>query len=85
MPPAVGRIAARIYCLHTDRFRFGDDPVIYWLQNKYGLGMWIIVVCGILGTLITISTVRANLRSLRKAAEEAAPQDKPPMAFNDHN
>ena len=55
-----------------------------WLQNKYGLGMWIIVVCGILGTLITISTVRANLRSLRKAAEEAAPQDKPPMAFNAH-
>lgn len=56
-----------------------------WLQNKYGLGMWIIAVCGILGFLITISTVRASLRSLCKAAEEASSQKEPPMAFNDHN
>ena len=56
-----------------------------WLQNKFGLGMWIMAVCGILGFLITISTVRANLRSLRKAAEEASSQEPPPIAFNDHN
>jgi len=55
-----------------------------WLQQRYGLGMWILVVCGILGLLITISTVKANLRSLRKAAEEASSQSKPPIAFNDH-
>lgn len=55
-----------------------------WLQQKFALGMWVVVVLGILGVLITISTVRANLRSLRKAAEEASSQKKPPMAFNDH-
>ena len=56
-----------------------------WLKQKFQRGMWIIVVLGILGVLITISTVRANLKALRKAADEAASQTPPPMAFNDHN
>lgn len=55
-----------------------------WLQNKFGLGMWIIVVMGILGGLITISTVKANWKAMRKAAEEAAQRKEPPIAFNDH-
>ena len=55
-----------------------------WLKQKFQLGMWIIVVLGILGVLITISTVRANLKALRKAADEAASQAPPPIAFNDH-
>ena len=55
-----------------------------WLKHKFQLGMWIIVVCGIFGALITISTVRANLKALRRAAEEASSQAPPPIAFNDH-
>ena len=46
--------------------------------------MWIVAVLGILGLLTSISTARACLRSLRKAAQEAASQDPPPTAFNDH-
>lgn len=55
-----------------------------WLQNKFRLGMWIIVVFGILGVLTTISTTRSCLRSLRKAAEEASSSGEPPVSFNDH-
>ena len=55
-----------------------------WLQNKFGLGMWIIVVFGILGLMTTVSTVKSCLRSLLKAAEEASSQEDPPIAFNDH-
>ena len=55
-----------------------------WLQNKFQLGMWIIAVFGILGILVNISTVRANLKALRKAADEAAGDQPPPIAFNDH-
>ena len=55
-----------------------------WLQSKFGLGMWILIVLGILGILVTISTVKANMRSLRKAADEAANRQPPPIAFNDH-
>lgn len=55
-----------------------------WLQNKFSLGMWIVVVLGILGLLTSISTTRSCLRSLRKAAEEASSRKEPPVAFNDH-
>lgn len=55
-----------------------------WLQNQFGLGMWIIVVFGILGVLITISTVKSCLQALLKAAKEASGTDDPPVSFNDH-
>lgn len=55
-----------------------------WLQNKFSLGMWIVVVFGILGVLTTISTTKSCLRSLRKAAEEASGQKDTPISFNDH-
>jgi len=55
-----------------------------WLQNRFGLGMWIIVLFGILGVLTTISTTKSCLQSLRKAAEEASESKNPPLGFNDH-
>lgn len=55
-----------------------------WLQSEFGLGMWIMAVCGILGLLTTISTARSCLHSLRKAAEEASGRKEPPVGFNDH-
>ena len=47
--------------------------------------MWIVVVLGVIGLLTTFSTVRSCMRSLRKAAEEAGDQKKPPIAFNDRD
>lgn len=55
-----------------------------WLQNRFGLGLWIIVLFGILGVLTTISTTKSCLRSLRKAAEEASGTSEHPISFNDH-
>ena len=55
-----------------------------WIQSRFGLGMWILVVFGILGLLTTISTVKSCLHSLRKAAEEASGSKTPPISFNDH-
>ena len=55
-----------------------------WLQEKFALGMWIVVLLGILGVLTSISTARSCLHSLRKAADEAASKEPPPIAFNDH-
>ena len=56
-----------------------------WLQNKYNLGVWIIILCGIVGLLTTVSTVKACLHSLRKAAEEATESKPRPVSFNDHH
>lgn len=55
-----------------------------WLQGKFGFGAWIVVLLGVIGILTSISTARSCLRSLRKAAEEAGSQKKPPVSFNDH-
>ena len=55
-----------------------------WLQTRFGLGMWILIVLGILGVLTSISTTRACFRSMQKAAEEASDRKDPPISFNTH-
>ena len=55
-----------------------------WLQNRFGLGMWILAVLGILGLLISVATAKANWRAMRKDAERAAGDNPPPVSFNDH-
>lgn len=55
-----------------------------WLQHKFSLGMWIMIVFGILGILTTISTTKSCLHSLRKAADEASGDHPRPISFNDH-
>ena len=59
--------------------------IAVWLQGKFGLGMWIVAVCGVLGILTSISATRSCLRSLRKAAEEAGGNKEHPVSFNDHS
>ena len=56
-----------------------------WLQNKFSLGIWVLILFGILGVLTSVSTVRSCLRSMLKAADELSSQEKPPVSFNDHN
>ena len=56
-----------------------------WLRQRFGLGLWIMAVLGILGVLTSISTARSCLRSLQKAAEEAGSGKEPPVSFNDHD
>jgi len=56
-----------------------------WLRTKFGLGMWIVIVFGIIGLLTTVSTVRSCLKALKKASEEVSSQEKPPLSFNDHD
>ena len=56
----------------------------FWLQSKFGLGMWILIVLGIIGVLTSIQTTRSCLHSLRKAAEEASGSKEPPVSFNEH-
>ena len=58
--------------------------VAVWLRGKFGFGMWIVAVFGVLGILTSISTTCSCLRSLRKAAEEAGGKKEHPISFNDH-
>ena len=56
-----------------------------WLQNKFDLGTWILILMGIVGVLTSVSTTRSCLRSMCKAAQELSDSKDPPIAFNDHN
>mgnify|MGYP003232918513 CR=1 FL=1 len=47
-----------------------------WLQDKFGLGLWIVVVLGIVGLLTSVSTARS--------ADESSDRKDPPVSFNDH-
>ena len=55
-----------------------------WLQQKFLLGGWVVIVLGTVGVLTSISTARSCLRSLRKAAEETSGQRETPISFNNH-
>jgi len=55
-----------------------------WLQNKFSLGIWILILFGILGLCTSVSTAKACLHSLCKAAEEASGSKSKPVSFNDH-
>lgn len=56
-----------------------------WLQNRFGLGTWVLVVMGIIGVLTSVSSARACLQSMLKTAQELSGSKEPPVAFNDHN
>lgn len=57
-----------------------------WLQDKFDLGIWIVIVLGILGFLTSISTARSCLHSMRREMERLNDKkEEPPVAFNDHS
>ena len=58
--------------------------VAVWLQGKFGIGMLIVAVLGILGLLTSFSTARSCLRSILKEIERNSDRKDPPPAFNDH-
>lgn len=55
-----------------------------WLREKFGLGMWIVAVLGILGLLTSFSTARSCIRSLLREMDRISDRKDPPPAFNDH-
>lgn len=59
--------------------------IAVWLRAKFGLGIWIVAVLGILGIMTSISTTRSCWHSMQKAAEEASGRKEPPIGFNHHS
>lgn len=47
-----------------------------YLQGRFSLGVWVVIVLGIIGFLTSISTARACLQSMRKEIERIS-QDRP--------
>ena len=56
-----------------------------WLQQKFALGVWIVILLGILGIITSVQTTRSCLKSLQQAAEDAGDKKDPPVSFNHHS
>lgn len=56
----------------------------FWLQNRFSLGGWILVLFGVIGFLTSVSTARSCLNSMLKEIKRISDQEDPPVAFNDH-
>lgn len=56
-----------------------------WLQDRFDLSPWFSVLCGIVGFLTSIATVRTCYRSLRKDADAACEGEEKVPAYNDHD
>ena len=59
--------------------------IAHWLQTRFGLGSWVMVVLGILGLLTAFSTAKSNMKAMLKAIKELSDGEEPPTAFNTHN
>lgn len=57
----------------------------HWLQERFALGGWVMVLCGVVGLLTSISTVRSCLQSMLKEMERISDKGEKPLAFNDHD
>ena len=57
----------------------------FWLQSRFGLGLWVMLLCGFIGFMTSIRTAKSCLHSLLKARDEASSQETPPVSFNDHS
>lgn len=56
----------------------------WWLMTRFGIGLWVVAVLGILGFLTSLSTARSCVRSLLKEISRQSGRQTPPTAFNDH-
>lgn len=48
----------------------------FYLQNRFDLGVWVVIVLGILGFLTSLSTARSCLRSMRKEIDRISRDDR---------
>ena len=47
-----------------------------YLQNRFELGVWVVIVLGIIGFLTSISTARTCLQSMRKEIDRISKDKK---------
>lgn len=56
-----------------------------WLQQRFDLGSWILIVGVFLGISGAIDGFRLSLKAMEQMAKKDNPrQEPPPLSFNDH-
>lgn len=56
-----------------------------WLREKLELGIWILLLCCILGIICAINGLRHSLHMMEQIAKNGRrKKEVPPVSFNDH-
>lgn len=55
-----------------------------WIREKAKLGIWVVLVFGLIGLLTSIRTAKSCIQSLLKEVERLDSKEPKPPAFNDH-
>lgn len=54
-----------------------------WLQQEFDLGIWVVIIGVILGTVCAVDGLRSSLKTMARMAKDEK-EDIPPVSFNDH-
>lgn len=55
-----------------------------WLHNRFGWGIWVILVGTVLGLICAIDGLRTSLKAMERLAKDET-RETPPVSFNDHD
>lgn len=58
--------------------------IAIWLQNRFGLGRWVVIAAVILGIISAIDGLRTSLKTLEKLSRKDKEEEKTALSYNDH-
>ena len=59
-----------------------------WLRSRFGLGVWVLLLCLALGFISAINGLRYNLKAMEKLDRQNSKKSDdtpPPISFNEHD
>ena len=55
-----------------------------WLHDRFGWGLWIVIVCAVFGLIFAAEGLRSSLKTMERLAKNET-KEKPPVSFNEHD
>lgn len=55
-----------------------------WLHDRFGWGLWIVIVCAAFGLIFAAEGLRSSLKTMERLAKNET-KEKPPVSFNEHD
>ena len=55
-----------------------------WLQQRFELGMWVVIAGLVLGVIGAVDGFKNSLKAMERLAGDEK-KDPPPVSFNDHD
>lgn len=58
-----------------------------WLRSRFGLGIWVLLLCLALGLISAVNGLRSSLKMMEQMDKNSrrTEQAPPPVSFNDHD